>query len=56
MAEVSQIAVSCETVLQFEFKNLHRPAGVCIPVASVFPIHVPPTRVPKHCDVKRFYI
>ena len=34
--------------------SLHVPAGACIPVASVSPIHVPPVqRVLKHCGVYR---
>ena len=38
--------------------SLHVPAGACIPVASVSPIHVPPVqRVLKHCDAhKHIYI
>ena len=32
--------------------SLHGPAGACILVASVSPIHVPPIqRVLKHCGV-----
>ena len=32
------------------FISLHGPAGACIPVASVSPIHVPPIQgVLKHC-------
>ena len=38
--------------------SLHVPAGACIPVASVSPIHVfPIQRVLKHCGVhKHIYI
>ena len=32
------------------FMSLHGPAGACIQVASVLPIHVPPVQcVLKHC-------
>ena len=34
--------------------SLHVPAGACIPVASVSPIHVPPVqRVLKHCGAHK---
>ena len=35
------------------FMSLHVPAGACIPVASVSPIHVFPIRVLKHCGAHK---
>ena len=38
----------------FHIAILHGPAGVCIPVASESPIHVPPVQhVLKHCGMRK---
>ena len=37
-----------------KFMSLHIPAGACIPVASVSPIHVPPVQhILKHCGAHK---
>ena len=35
------------------FMSLHVPAGACILVASVSPIHVSPAHVLKHCGTHK---
>ena len=35
------------------FMSLHVPAGACIPVASAYPIHVPPIQCVLNCGVHK---